>query len=295
MSRAIAGWIALGILAVATTPSMTHATCWQCAFDPEVSQWYCYSSAGEGAADCIPVSGDYCQLIGMATCSTDGCQCSRYPVIRGDTTPARLSIGVLLLHGRDAAAQSALVSALRRGTTRFEIGDDVSTPVLVAAAASAFHSKIRVGNLEVAGYIAATHPGLVTSRALGEDGDGFLVDARKGQEGQQHVRISQLIRGSMVSASHEDEIPTDDAEESLVRISGEYYACIVWARRVDPTPAGLQLAADDHERFIESADAYPVRRLATIKVDSPDLGPFGLFGPRYRPIERWGGLAVYYH
>ena len=292
--QGVLGGVASCLLLLATS---ANATCWVCAWDVGVEQFYCASTENAGAADCTPISGDYCDLIGGANCNGhDHCQCYRYPVAilpKPGKQHARLSLGVMLLHGRDRAAQQRLLEVVPATISQFEINQEIVTPDVATRAIAALGSALQRESIELAGYSAITSRGLAVTRMLGVDHQGVLVDSRNAPMGQ-HVRVSQLASSVQVESSLEFELAPGKAALAQVRLGGETYACVVWSRQVEEPQGELRAAAAVHRQFIEAADSFESRRMVAIRSDVPDLRDLGFFGtsPRQRP---WGELASFYH
>lgn len=287
---------ALGLLSLLVLPPQSSATCWSCAYGEGVG-WYCYSIAGEGAAQCEPDWNEPCVLIGSATCGTDGCQCYRFPARKFAAGTSRpnlhtYTLGVLLLKGRESSVHTRLLTGLESVPRVVEAGDDLLTPRLAVRAVMELQPEVGVDDLVLAGYAAASRRGLAVARILGDDGKGVLVDVR-GAGDLSHVRVSQLLKSSTVQASHDFDLSGDRVAVSKVSLGGESFACVVWAVRQEE-PAGETSAPNSHRRFIEAASSFSAADFAKFSADHPKLESLDNSGNRVGPGWSWAPMTVYY-
>lgn len=284
---------ALSMLFSALTASAASATCWICLLDGGSGQFYCQSAVGTEAISCTPNWYAYCTLGEEHYCEEDGCQCARFPALPPEeelAARAPSSVGLLLLHGRDAAAQKNLLAAISESRVSFDIEDAVVTPEIAANALVAIDPRVRADDLELAGYAAATKRGAVTRRLLGENNEGLLIDARVSQLGQ-HVMLSQLVGGSVAISSREFELAPNRAAVCPVQLGGDSFACVIWARRLD---SESKTDAERHNRFIEAADAFPIRHFVAFRADSPEPNSITYQNlPSAKP-SAWGRMASYF-
>lgn len=284
---------AIGLLSVITEAA--GATCWTCAFDPGVGTFYCASTSGEGAANCIPIPGDYCDLIGSANCNgSDHCQCYRYPAIvtgKRSRPLARVTVGVSLFRGRTEADQARLESALPETPQTITMRGEYPTATACATAVELLSKDESALSVDLCGYMAVTERGQATARLLGHDHTGVLADAHP-SGANTSLRLLSLVKPSTASGTSRLDMARNSAAVCRVSVLGKTYACVVWSLVISDNSENAVAAAAAHRTFVESADSFQHRRIAELEADSPDLTTLGVYGDALP--ARWGTLAVRY-
>lgn len=291
------GWLGLRVSAIFLLmgSSVARATCWQCAWDPGVEQWYCYSTTGAGAADCIPVSGDYCELAGQSTCDQDHCVCQRYPVALYPKKPQPLAptnFQVLLLRGEGMADRTAMMARLSTSPIQLDLEGRQFSPELAARKLAGLVNGMPEASVEHVGFSATSRRGPAVSRLVGEDGIGVVLEAIA-RAGGAHVRVSQVVADSDLRSWREVELQGGRAVVFGVRLGGEDLACVAWAGQVVDQASGASRATEEHHRFVEAATGFRSRRMMTIHADSPTPSIPAPAAPRHPPVG-WGELAILY-
>lgn len=269
----------VGALFLLSTPSLASqasATCWSCNHGEGVG-WYCYSIAGEGAANCTPSWSEPCELIGTATCGTDGCQCFRYPARKVGGASHRskqlVSQHVLILRGSNELAHNELMNHLSDRPESMSIitgpfGPDQAIAELVRRAGLSSPDQ-----LEMSAFVAASRRGLAAVKLGSRDEVGVMIDARRGPA-HPHVRFAQVSPEGRVKPLGELDSPFGEMVVSKVRIGERDYACAVWAGQSADTGDEAEAMRERHEAFIQVSEAHPALRPVGVVAEVPTLEQF---------------------
>lgn len=274
------------------------ATCWSCAWGEGLG-WYCYSVAGDGAAECTPDWSEPCVLIGSANCATDGCQCYRYPPIPrvsgvADLRPkATLTECVLLLRGRDENSNQALLESLQASPEALRLDAAQFGPDIAISKLAAYSRAVSPDEIQIAAYGAASRTGLAVARLVGADGVGILIDARRGVR-DPHLQISQVLSSGLGHPSGNLDVSRDEMVIARVRVGDTNYACVVWAEQISGSAEDGDQSNRLRAEFIDASEHHPALHLDAIRADVPTLEAFKALERLSGPSSPWP-LAVSFY